>query len=179
MRYELLSKLYYQDRDRYEKTYLERVNGEYTVRLNFEVADWPAFFVQTPEIYSMVTNILRMNQAVSNLCQGLPGAAIDQFSRRCLIDEIVLTNNIEGVRSTRKEISDILDELGYDSRYIIKSKLSDSGVIVISLKNTKQPFKLSICRIINYFAVVVLLIYSIVILIALILAHYHSLAYIV
>lgn len=77
------------------------------------------------------------------------------------------------------KIRNILDELGYDSRYIIKSKLSDSGVIVISLKDTKQPFKLSICRISNYFAVVVLLIYSIIILIASILAHYHSLAYIV
>ena len=142
MRYELLSKLYYQDRDRYEKTYLERVNGEYPVRLNFEVADWPAFFVQTPEIYSMVTNILRMNQAASNLCQGLPGAAIDQFSRRCLIDEIVLTNNIEGVRSTRKEISDILDELGLKS----KGKRFSGLVQKYNMLMTKEELPLANCQ---------------------------------
>ena len=114
MNYPLLSKLYYQEE--YEKVYRARLQSEYTVRLNFTVGTYQAFFVQTPEIYKMMADILRMNQAVSNLCQSLPGAAIHQFSRRCLVDEIVLTNSIEGVRSTRKEISQILDELETKSK---------------------------------------------------------------
>lgn len=142
MNYEVLSKLYYQDKDIYEKTYLQRINSEYTVHLNFEVVDRPAFFVQTPEIYSMLTNILRMNKAVSNLCQVLPGAAIYQFSRRCLIDEIVLTNNIEGVRSTRKEISDILDELGQKS----KGKRFSGLVQKYNMLMTKEELPLSCCE---------------------------------
>ena len=112
----MLSKLFYQNKDAYEQAYQQRFHSEYTVHLDFEVNGNQAFFVQTPEAYQMLTNILRMNTAVSNLCQALPGAAIHQFSRRCLIDEIVLTNSIEGVRSTRKEISDILDELGRKSK---------------------------------------------------------------
>jgi len=114
--YIVLSKLFYQNKDAYEQAYQQRFHSEYAVHLDFEVNGNPAFFVQTPEAYQMLTNILRMNTAVSNLCQALPGAAIHQFSRRCLIDEIVLTNSIEGVRSTRKEISDILDELGRKSK---------------------------------------------------------------
>ena len=116
MGYTTLSDLYYKDTAAYEEQYQARYNSEYTVHLDFDVAGHQAFFVPTPEVYSILTDILRMNKAVSNLCTALPGAAIKQFSRRCLIDEIVLTNSIEGVRSTRKEISDILDELETKSK---------------------------------------------------------------
>ena len=116
MGYTTLSDLYYKDTAAYEEQYQTRYNSEYAVHLDFDVAGHQAFFVQTPEVYSILTDILRMNKAVSNLCTALPGAAIKQFSRRCLIDEIVLTNSIEGVRSTRKEISDILDELETKSK---------------------------------------------------------------
>lgn len=116
MNYITLSDLYYKNKADYEQQYQERYHSEYSVHLDFEVSGHRAFFVQTPEVYHMLTDILRMNQAVSNLCNSLPGAATHQFSRRCLIDEIVLTNSIEGVRSTRKEISDILDELETKSK---------------------------------------------------------------
>ena len=42
----------------------------------------------------------------------LPDIAKEQYSRKCLIDEIVLTNKIEGVHSSRKEIGEVLDMLG-------------------------------------------------------------------
>lgn len=114
--YTLLSELYYKDRAAYESVYQERLKGQHTVRLDFMVKGNQAFFVCTPEIYTILTEILRMNQAVINFCGALPRAAIDQFSKRCLIDEIVLTNSIEGVISTRKEISDILDDLEAKSK---------------------------------------------------------------
>ena len=40
-----------------------------------------------------------------------PSVAIEQYTNNCLIDEVILTNNIEGVHSTRKEISEILQDL--------------------------------------------------------------------
>lgn len=116
MGYTTLSDLYYKDTAAYEEQYQARYHSEYAIHLDFDIAGQKAFFVQTPEAYSALAEILRMNKAVSNLCSILPGAAIKQFSRRCLIDEIVLTNSIEGVRSTRKEISDILDELETKSK---------------------------------------------------------------
>lgn len=116
MSYTALSKIFYQNKAAYEEAYKERFESEYAVHLDFDIKGSPAFFTPTPEIYKMLTDILRMNGTVSSLCRALPGAAIRQFSRRCLIDEIVLTNSIEGVRSTRKEISDILDELETKSK---------------------------------------------------------------
>ena len=116
MEYPILSELYYKDREAYKTLYEKRYQSEYAIHLDFQVNGNNVFFIQTPEINRMLTDILRMNTAGSNLCSILPGAAIGQFSRRCLIDEIVLTNSIEGVRSTRKEISDILDELEEKSK---------------------------------------------------------------
>lgn len=116
MKAQELRKLYYQNKEQYEQVYQQRFQSEYAVHLDFMVSGYPAFFVQTPEIYQMIANILRMNGTVSHICENLPGVAIYQFFRRCLVDEIVLTNSIEGVRSTRKEISDILDELGKEDK---------------------------------------------------------------
>ncbi len=116
MGYISLSKLFYQDQTVYLETYQRRYNSEYTVKLDFDIKGNNAFFVQTPEIYGLLTDILRANKSVCRLCMVLPKAAISQFSRKCLIDEIVLTNSIEGVRSTRKEIRDILDELEEQSK---------------------------------------------------------------
>lgn len=111
-----LIKLFYQDSVAYQNECQNRYNSEYTTRINLKINGNPAFFVQTPEVQSLVAEILRVDKAVSGICHELPPAAIDQFSRRCLVDEIVLTNSIEGVRSTRKEISAILDELEVKSR---------------------------------------------------------------
>ena len=102
MGYALLSKLYYQNREQYEETYQARFRSEYAIHVDFAIDGAPAFFLQTPEIISLLTGILRTNRKVSELCHALPRVAIQQFSKRCLIDEIILTNNIEGVRSTRK-----------------------------------------------------------------------------
>lgn len=143
MEYTLLSKLYYKSKTEYEESYRLRFDGEYSVKLNLSIGNAPAFFVQTAEIYRLLTDILRMNHAVSNLCLALPPAAIFQFTRRCLIDEIVLTNNIEGVQSTRKEISDILDELEQKS----KGKKRFQGLVLkYDMLMTKQELPLESCQ---------------------------------
>ncbi len=38
----------------------------------------------------------------------VPGIALAQYTKRCLVDEIKMTNEIEGVHSSRREINDIL-----------------------------------------------------------------------
>ena len=52
------------------------------------------------------------SKEVRALSAQLPDIAKEQYSRKCLIDEIVLTNKIEGVHSSRKEIGEVLDMLG-------------------------------------------------------------------
>lgn len=42
------------------------------------------------------------------LANKLPCIAIEQLKDKFIIDEVVLTNDIEGIYSSRREISDIL-----------------------------------------------------------------------
>ena len=111
MAYEELKKLYYTDPSSYEANYQARFGSPYAHHIAFSIGASPAFFVVTPELQDMMLAIQRADKDILRLCSSLPGAAIAQFSSRCLIDEIVLTNSIEGVHSTRREINDALSAL--------------------------------------------------------------------
>ncbi len=58
---------------------------------------------------------MTLDKYVSLLQQELPGMAIAQFAKKCLIDEIKLSCDIEHVYSTRKELSETLESLGKKS----------------------------------------------------------------
>jgi len=116
MEYVLLKKLYYADSERYNNTYQQRFTSEYAHHINFKVGEHQAFFITTPEIQKKMISIQKADKMVFALKKELPTKAIDQFSMRCLIDEIVLTNNIEGVHSTRQEIGGILSELQHHDK---------------------------------------------------------------
>lgn len=111
MAFTSLSKLFYTDKDNYEKTYKNRFNNEYTVHLDFSVNGYPAFFVPEPSFYQKIVDIYKTDKRIKELRHILPEKAIEHFALRCLIDEIVLTNDIEGVFSSRREINSILSEL--------------------------------------------------------------------
>lgn len=106
-----LKKLFHYNRDEYQKEYEARFTNENTIHLPISINDNPAFFCQTIEMYQALLSIERTDKQIDKLCFGLPGVALEQFARRCLIDEIVISNNIEGVNSTRKEIRSILNDL--------------------------------------------------------------------
>lgn len=67
-------------------------------------------------MFGSIISIERTNTKIVNMCSVLPEKALIQYRTRCLTDEIVLTNNIEGVHSTRKEINEILSDLSTKDR---------------------------------------------------------------
>lgn len=111
MEYQPLSKLFYSDREHYEEIYHTRFNSEYATHIDFEINGFSAFFVLDPSLHSKMINIYRTDKRIKELVFKLPGIAIQQFTMRSLVDEIVLTNDIEGVYSSRREINSILSEL--------------------------------------------------------------------
>ena len=111
MSYKTLDKTFHISREQWEELYNKRYHSDVAIHLDFKIKDSPAFFVEDLEVTNLLAQILRLDKEISLLTHSLPGKALEQYSKKCLIDEIVVTNNIEGVRSTRKDISDALQIL--------------------------------------------------------------------
>ena len=116
MEYIPLCKLFYSDKEHYEEIYYSRFCSDYTLYLDFTIHGNPAFVVLVPSFYRKITELYRTDKKIKDLCNKLPGKALEQFARRCLVDEIILTNDIEGVYSSRREIHDVLSELEEKSK---------------------------------------------------------------
>ena len=116
MKYNNLKSLYYESNDIYAEEYLKRFNSEDTVKLNFYIGEHQAFYMENAMVMKIAYKIAKIDKEVSSLCNELPGIAIDQYSKKCLIDEIVITNKIEGVHSSRKEIGEALNILEVQSK---------------------------------------------------------------
>lgn len=108
--------LFYVDRNLHKTEYERRFHDSETIHLDFTIGENPVFFLPTTDFYRKALSIERADNEINQLCHMLPELAIHQFALRCLIDEIVLTNNIEGVHSTRKEITEILTDLSEDTK---------------------------------------------------------------
>ena len=111
MPYESLYKLKYSQPGQYESIYQTRFNDPETIHLDFNIHDNPAFIYPTLEMMQLIIKIHKTDKQVRALRNQLPGVAIQQFTNRCLVDEIVLTNDIEGVNSTRHEIREVIEKL--------------------------------------------------------------------
>lgn len=109
MSYELLNKLYYKDKDLFDSEYSARKSGAYSTSLNLDIHNHEAFFVNIPDFLTTTARIYKKFSDLNSLCKDLPKVAYNCYERNCLIDEIILTNDIEGIRSTRKEVKDVLD----------------------------------------------------------------------
>ena len=126
--YKTLRKLYYGDPETYQQVYERRFSESTTVHLDFLIGEHPAFFVQDNAVIQKVFPILRLDKEIALLKCQLPQIALQQYTRKCLIDEVVLTNQIEGIHSSRKEIGDVLDELEEQSTHRRK-KLRFDGIV--------------------------------------------------
>lgn len=111
-----LKKLFHIDREAYKSEYEKKFNDEDTIHLDIEISGNAAFLCQTKEVFGSIISIERTNTAIAKMCSKLPEKALIQYRNRCLTDEIVLTNNIERVHSTRKEINEILTDLSKKDR---------------------------------------------------------------
>lgn len=113
MKYVPLNKIYYEQHENYDAIYKQRYENEETIHFPFSIKDAPAFFVRNSEIFDLVLAIEKMDKRILDTVRKLPGVAIQQFAVRSLIDEIMITNNIEGVHSTRKELWETFDTIDF------------------------------------------------------------------
>lgn len=114
MEYELLSKMFYKKPTEYESIYDARFNSEASIKLPIKIHENVGFIFNTNEITKLLVKIYKTINKINLLRTHLPNIAINSYIIKSLKDEIALTNEIEGVRSTRKEIEDAIDSIKND-----------------------------------------------------------------
>ena len=114
MEYELLSKIFYKKPTEYESIYDARFNSEASIKLPIKIHENVGFIFNTNEITKLLVKIYKTINKINLLRTHLPNIAIDSYIIKSLKDEIALTNENEGVRSTRKEIEDAIDSIKND-----------------------------------------------------------------
>lgn len=141
MSYESLEKIYYKDYNNYEDIYMDRKNSAFSLSLDLYIHGNEAFYVYLPEAVLQSTRLYKKFAELSRLCAELPQVAYESYERKCLIDEIILTNDIEGIRSTRKEILNVLDG---ENRTAKKKRFNGMVWKYFLLLDETEPFKLSL-----------------------------------
>lgn len=111
-------------REEVEAEYQNRLNGYATVVTNLyptldkdeytQVANDPLFFVQTNQINSLINQVRRNSDRIKKI--SLPGVAEESYRRKLLTREIYYTNEIEGVKTTKKEVETVVGELDLQKR---------------------------------------------------------------
>ena len=137
-----LKALYHMGTNEYKEEYERRFNDENTIHLSVNIGGNRAFICQTPEMYKQIIAIERLDKKVTELYHSLPDTAIAQFTSKCLIDEILLTNDIEGVHSSRKEIGEILQDLSSHNK---RNRFVGLVTKYVMLEN-RQTIEFDTCR---------------------------------
>ena len=114
MEYKELAKIYHMDRSSSrDKTVLvelnSRINAESAFLTGFDTPNGELFFTVPRELSVLNERVLRTERKVSNLLRELPGIARSAVLRGMVLDEVVCTNAIEDIHSTRRQIKEALD----------------------------------------------------------------------
>ena len=117
MEYISLSKLYYKNEKEWLSAYEQRYNSFGTIHFGVAINQYQrkhsfeAFLCYTDDILALIQNIYNLKAELLLLKSKLPDVVRDQYILKCITEEIKSTNDIEGVRSTKKEIRAWLDKL--------------------------------------------------------------------
>lgn len=115
MTYESLAKLFYKDSspDRFgrnEEMARLRRESESSFKLGIKTkAGEELFFAVPREMSRLSESVLRNERHVSAAFSNIPGIARGSLVRSLIADEVVCTNDIEGIHSTRKQINELLE----------------------------------------------------------------------
>lgn len=115
MEYKTIEKSFYADSssnrfDNANKLYEARFNSESTYRTGIELETGELFLTVPRELINKTQQVLRKERRVSALWRNLPVVALGAYVRSLIMDEVVYSNGIEGVHSTRRQIEAALAE---------------------------------------------------------------------
>ena len=149
---ESLRSVYYKNRcdlSQYEEEYRLRFASPATRQLGIDIKQvgrsvaYPAFLQYTEEIANLLCEISKASQEVQCACGEFPPLALEQFCLEGIVEEIQATNDIEGVKSTRKEVRSSLRDVangGKPKRFdsVLKRYLATTKGNFTPIKTSKE-----------------------------------------
>ena len=119
MEYQKLSKLYYKlDYDAYLNEIDKRKHGYSSYLTSLKIRGFKKgqltkdyfelFYVNIPELTSVSNEVLINSSKISLLISKLPPFAVQYYFNKLIINEAQSNNEIEGIRSTKKELQEAL-----------------------------------------------------------------------
>ncbi len=111
MEYEGLRKIFHISESEAAQEHQRRLAAKNTKELGLSIKDNECFYCMDAEVYELIIKCERLDKRIREEIALLPPIALHQYITSTLIEEIVLTNEIEGVRSSRREIGDVLANL--------------------------------------------------------------------
>lgn len=125
MIYKTLEKQYhYTNSSEFKKIYQNKINNEAAINFNIIINKNPAFMIVNHEILQLISQIYHLNNKIIEKCNNLPGIARQYFYKNTLIEEIIKTNEMEGVHSTRKELKEVYEDV-VNKNFIKKNVFMD------------------------------------------------------
>lgn len=144
MTYESLRTLFYKDAsaDRYS-------NAEALARLRFEAESTFRTGLDTPmgELYLAVPRelsllneqVLRRERRIASRMRELPLVAQGAMIRGLIVDEVVSTNELEGVHSTRRQINELLQSDSLSQDPLQQKRFRELAKLYIGLTDRQRP----------------------------------------
>lgn len=145
MPYQSLKSLFYRDQtpSRFvanERLASERLNAESTFRTGIQTPFGELFLAVPRELSLLNEGVLRHERTISNALQSLPPVAHSALVRSLVVDEVVSTNDLEGVHSTRRQINDLLAEPEGSSTPVASRRFRELARLYLGISDPTRRF---------------------------------------
>lgn len=106
-----------------ENEYKDRLDGYSTIKTSLypsikndfqTLVKYPLFYVSTNKINSLSNKIILNSKRIIELSEHLPNVARDKYITNMIIEDIVNTNDIEGIKTNTQQIGTIVEDLKKD-----------------------------------------------------------------
>ncbi len=140
-----LQKLFYQDTstDRDAAILLEakkRLHEESSFRTGIWIDSGELFLAMPKQLTLLSERLFRVERKVSRLWRELPGIARWAYLRGLIMDEIVSTNEIEGIHSTRRQIEEALESTESNNTSAQSKRFREFAQLYLELTNTDHVY---------------------------------------
>lgn len=140
MSYSTLKKLFYMDasNERFESNTslaTTRREAESTFRTGFAINGEELFLATPRELSLLNETILGREREIAVALSGLPPIARGALIRSLVITEVVCSNELEGVYSTRRQINDLLEAAPTSSNDLSRKRFRELARLYLELSN--------------------------------------------